>query len=117
LPDECFAYIESGGTKDNEGKTVPRDKRHLEYKNDQGQIDHDHLVAALAALGGAHTGHPPSYANEAKGKLCAAVHSWNKDHPDAKIQSAICGTDSQGDSCVLDPEDVLARSRRLLSSR
>jgi hypothetical protein len=117
LPDDCFAYIEPGGTKDNEGKTVPRDKRHLEYKNDQGQIDHDHLVAALAALGGAHTGSPPSYAGEAKPKLCAAVRSWNREHPDAKIESAVCGTDSQGDSCSLDPIEVLARSRRLLSSR
>lgn len=116
LADECFAYIEPGGTKDSEGKTVPRDLRHLEYKNAEGQIDYGHLVAALAALGGAHTGHPPSYAAEAKGKLCAAVRSWNREHSDAKIQSAICGTDSQGDCCVLDSVDVLARSRELLGN-
>jgi HK97 family phage prohead protease len=29
LPDSDFAYIESGGTKDSSGKTVPRDKRHF----------------------------------------------------------------------------------------
>jgi hypothetical protein len=115
LPDECFAYVESGGKKDGEGKTVPRDLRHLEYKNAQGQIDHDHLVAALAALGGAHTGHPPSYAGEAKPKLCAAVKAWNSAHPDSKIQSAICGTDGQGDACGLDSVVVLALSRRLLN--
>ncbi len=29
LPDEAFAYIEPGGTKDPSGKTVPRNKRHF----------------------------------------------------------------------------------------
>jgi HK97 family phage prohead protease len=29
LPDSAFAYIESGGTKDAEGKTTPRSKRHF----------------------------------------------------------------------------------------
>jgi phage head maturation protease len=29
LPDSAFAYIESGGKKDDQGKTVPRSKRHF----------------------------------------------------------------------------------------
>jgi hypothetical protein len=29
LPDDVFAYIEGGGTKDDGGKTVPRSKRHF----------------------------------------------------------------------------------------
>jgi HK97 family phage prohead protease len=29
LPDSAFAYIELGGTKDSEGKTTPRSKRHF----------------------------------------------------------------------------------------
>src|SRR5437773_9926385 len=29
LPDSDFAYIESGGSKDSEGKTVPRSLRHF----------------------------------------------------------------------------------------
>jgi HK97 family phage prohead protease len=29
LPDNAFAYIEPGGTKDSEGKTMPRSKRHF----------------------------------------------------------------------------------------
>jgi hypothetical protein len=121
LPDSAFAVVESGGKKDDQGKTVPRSLRHLEYKNDQGQIDHDHLVAALAALGGAHTGSPPSYAGEAKPKLCAAVKAWNSAHPDSKIESEVCGT-AQGDACIgylqVDEESVareLERSRKLLS--
>jgi hypothetical protein len=113
LPDECFAYIEPGGKKDNEGKTVPRSLRHLEYKNAQGQIDHDHVVAALQALGGARTGKPLPYAGEAKKKLCPAAK-------ELKIESDVCGgADSAGDtrSASLDPVEVLEKSRRLLNSR
>ena len=112
LPDSAFAYIEPGGEKDEEGKTKPRSLRHLEYKNAQGEIDHDHLVAALAALGGAHTGHPPPYAGEAKGKLCAAVASWNKSHPDSKIESKVCG---EGDCLLLAGEEI-RRAKGLLGS-
>lgn len=50
LPDSAFAYIEPGGKKDAEGKTVPRSKRHLPYKNAQGQIDLPHVRNALARL-------------------------------------------------------------------
>jgi HK97 family phage prohead protease len=42
LPDSDFAYIESGGTKDSEGKTVPRDLRHFPIH------DEAHVRNALA---------------------------------------------------------------------
>jgi hypothetical protein len=113
LPDECFAYIEEGGKKDDEGKTVPRSLRHLEFKNAQGEIDHDHLVAALQALSGARTGKPLSYAGKAKPKLCAAVNSWNRDHLDSKIESDVCGTADS--SCHVDSFAEIERSRKLLS--
>jgi len=47
LPDASFAYIEPGGTKDAEGKTVPRDKRHFPYKGPDGKVDLPHLRDAL----------------------------------------------------------------------
>lgn len=50
LPDSCFAYIEPGGKKDKEGKTVPRSLRHLPYKNKDGKVDLPHLRNALARL-------------------------------------------------------------------
>lgn len=50
LPDSAFAYIESDGEKDSEGKTVPRSKRHLPYKNSEGKIDVAHVRNALARL-------------------------------------------------------------------
>lgn len=42
LPDGDFAYIEPGGTKDAEGKTVPRSKRHFPL------VDAAHVRDALA---------------------------------------------------------------------
>jgi len=92
LPDDAFAYIEDSGTKDEQGKTTPRSLRHLPFKNAQGEIDHDHdhLVAALQALGGARQGEAPPYADKAKPKLCAAVKAWNESHQDNPIQSDVC---------------------------
>ncbi|MGO9332485.1 MAG: HK97 family phage prohead protease [Acidimicrobiales bacterium] len=46
LPDSAFAFIESGGTKDASGKTVPRSKRHFCI------IDAGHVKAALARIAG-----------------------------------------------------------------
>lgn len=42
LPDEDFAYIEDGGSKDDEGKTVPRSLRHFPIH------DADHVRNALS---------------------------------------------------------------------
>jgi hypothetical protein len=42
LPDSVFAYIEPGGTKDADGKTVPRGKRHFPLP------DRAHVINALA---------------------------------------------------------------------
>jgi hypothetical protein len=53
LPDSCFLYIEPGGSKDQDGKTVPRSLRHLPYKDDNGSIDLPHLRNALARIPGA----------------------------------------------------------------
>lgn len=50
LPDSAFAYIESGGEKDEEGKTKPRSLRHLPYKNADGKVDPAHVRNALARL-------------------------------------------------------------------
>lgn len=50
LPDSAFAYVENGGEKDEDGKTVPRSLRHLPYKNAGGNIDEDHVRNALARL-------------------------------------------------------------------
>ena len=110
LNDSAFAYIEDGGKKDDQGKTVPRSLRHLPYKNADGEIDHDHLVNALARVKQSAT-MPEGGKTAAIGKLCSAVRAWNKAHPDSKIESEVCGTEASADAfCEID------RARRLLES-
>ncbi len=50
LPDSSFAAIEPGGTKDAEGKTTPRSKRHLPYKDEHGTVNEPHLRDALSRI-------------------------------------------------------------------
>lgn len=50
LPDSSFLWIESGGEKDDEGKTTPRSLRHLPYKDADGKVDIPHLRNALARI-------------------------------------------------------------------
>ncbi len=48
LPDSSFAYIESGGEKDEDGRTTPRGLRHFPHHDSGGEIDLPHLRNALA---------------------------------------------------------------------
>lgn len=49
LPDSAFLYVESG-EKDSEGKTTPRSKRHLPYKDASGKVDLAHIRNAVARI-------------------------------------------------------------------
>ncbi len=113
LPDECFAYIEEGGEKDEEGKTKPRSLRHLPFKNAQGNIDHDHLVNALARVKQAKT-MPEGGKQAAVKKLCAAVKTWNSEHPDSQITSEVCGVEpSEEEQLKAKVSELLARVETL----
>jgi hypothetical protein len=50
LPDSAFLYVQPGGSKDSEGKTVPRSLRHFPYKGSDGKIDLPHLRNAIARI-------------------------------------------------------------------
>jgi len=50
LPDSAFAYIEPGGKKDEQGKTVPRSLRHFPLKGKDGNYDQAHVINALQRL-------------------------------------------------------------------
>lgn len=50
LPDSSFLYIEPGGQKDSDGRTVPRTNRHFPYKGPDGAIDLPHLRNAIARI-------------------------------------------------------------------
>jgi len=71
LPDSSFAYIEPGGKKDDQGKTVPRSLRHLPYKDAEGKIDPAHVRNALARL--PQTNLSAEAKAEARRKLIAAA--------------------------------------------
>lgn len=81
LPDDAFAYIEAGGTKDEQDKTAPRSLRHLPFKDAQGNLDADHVRNALARLD------QTSLSMEAKTQalklLCSAAGELG-------IESAVC---------------------------
>jgi hypothetical protein len=50
LPDSAFAFIESGGSKDSEGKTTPRSLRHFPIRNSAGDLDASHVRNALGRI-------------------------------------------------------------------
>jgi len=50
LPDSSFAFIKSGGEKDEGGGTKPRTLRFLPYKDASEKVDLPHLRNALASL-------------------------------------------------------------------
>lgn len=62
LPDSDFAYIEPGGTKDEQGKTIPRSKRHFPIH------DAAHVRNALARLATSPFGEQARAAVEAAAK-------------------------------------------------
>lgn len=77
LPDSSFAYIESGGTKED-GKTVPRSLRHFPIKDAQGKADPAHVRAALSRL-------PQSeFEGKARPKVEAAARSLGIGEPGQK---------------------------------
>lgn len=50
LPDSAFACIDAGGDKDEDGKTVPRSKRHYPHHSSSGAVDLPHLRNALSRV-------------------------------------------------------------------
>ena len=50
LPDDAFLYVEPGGKKDEDGKTVPRALRHFPVYDADGKLDIPHLRNALARI-------------------------------------------------------------------
>jgi hypothetical protein len=50
LADSAFLWIEAGGTKDEDGKTVPRSLRHFEVKDAGGNFDIPHVRNAISRI-------------------------------------------------------------------
>jgi len=84
LDDDCFAYIEPGGEKDEQGKTTPRSLRHFPYKDAQGNLSADHVRNGLARLGQELGDWATADAKaQIKKKLCAAAK-------ELEIESEVC---------------------------
>lgn len=50
LPDAAFLWIEPGGARDEEGKTVPRSLRHFPYRDGEGRLDGAAIKTAIASI-------------------------------------------------------------------
>lgn len=50
LPDSAYLWIEQGGARDEEGKTVPRSYRHFAIRDSEGKLDAPGIRLALAAI-------------------------------------------------------------------
>lgn len=50
LPDSAFLYIEAGGRKDEQGKTVPRSLRHFPVRDMQGRVSEAHARNAISRI-------------------------------------------------------------------
>jgi|SRR5579875_2550551 len=86
LPDDAFAYVEPGGKKDEQGKTVPRSFRHLPYKDAKGNVDKPHLRNALSRL--PQTSLPPQAKAAARKKLVAAAKDAGIETADESLSKA-----------------------------
>lgn len=92
LPDSDFAYIEPGGSKDDEGKTVPRDKRHFPI------MDAAHVRNALARIG-----QGAKFGQEALPKVRSAAKKFGIDETKKMV-----GGDLDDGVDGMDPTVVLA---------
>lgn len=50
LPDNAFLHVETGGEKDESGKTTPRSLRHFPVYDAEGHLDLPHLTNAIARI-------------------------------------------------------------------
>jgi Escherichia/Staphylococcus phage prohead protease len=66
LPDSSFLYVESGGSKDSDGKTTPRSLRHFPVKDSSGNVDMAHVKNALSRI-------PQSNVSDSVKQRCIAV--------------------------------------------
>src|SRR5262249_19749198 len=76
LPDAAFAVVKAGGTKDDTGRTVPRDLRLLPHHDTSGAVDLPHVRNALARLSQADL--PPSPMHTVPGHLTAHLDAQNR---------------------------------------
>lgn len=99
LPDSAFAYIESGGTKDEDGKTTPRSKRHFPIH------DAAHVRNALARA-------PQSpYGDKAMPKIKAVAKKFGIEVSDDAGRSAPAQPEVYQRDWALEDIEILSRAK------
>ena len=102
LPDSSFALIESGGSKDKDGKTVPRTLRNLPYKDASGKIDLPHLRNAMARV--THTNLSGDLQKRAHDVLLRAYKQVGMPHPPCSVPG--CKGYSPGEKSMLSDSEA-----------
>lgn len=92
LPDSAFLYVENG-EKDEEGKTVPRSKRHFPVKDKEGNYDEAHVRNALGRIPQSNA---PGLSAEKKSSLQSRCRSILSKHFGVKFESAFRFTNEVG---------------------
>jgi hypothetical protein len=83
LPDSAFALIDKGGSKDKEGKTVPRTLRNLPHHDSSGKLDLPHLRNAMARV--THTNLSKDQQKQAHDHLLKHYRELGMEHPKCSV--------------------------------
>lgn len=112
LPDSSFLYVESGGTKDSEGKTTPRSLRHFPVKDSSGSIDLPHLRNAIARIPQSNVGNKSTLQDKARRMLANATSTKGGSEVDELLKqfAGKLGIDIKDDASE---EDVLQTAEEL----
>ena len=123
LPDAAFAYIEPGGTKDEEGKTVPRSLRHFPHHNanvksgsENDTVDKPHLRNALARapqspFGDKALPHLEKHAKALKIGKYAEMEDRNMDKEEKKVDNE----EKKVNELTISREEIKAITKEALS--
>lgn len=86
LPDSAFLIVLPGGEKED-GVTEPKSKRKFPVRDNEGNIDKDHLDDALARIPDSKI--PDRYKEQAQSKAEKLLTEWKKKH--GKIKKSMAG--------------------------
>ena len=118
LPDSAFLYIESGGEKDRDGKTVPRTLRHWPVRNHQGNLDPPHIRNALARMSQTKVPLSAEQIKEYQDKARALLEQTQKvtkiiEHREDGLFCVLSEDKSQNFGCYKTEEEAQARLRQV----
>jgi hypothetical protein len=111
FPDSSFAYIEPGGKKDSEGKTIPRSLRHFPYKDKNGKLDEPHINAGFSYLNKAKL--PAAAKKHIHSTLVSACKELGKEHKQCSFPGCKGYSPTKKKSMLEDYEAFRAFSKKL----